>query len=502
MDALSSWLRTGILPALLLVPNAGWANDVGFAEAERRARLAVASGEVPSIALAIARDGQVLYETGIGLADSEIGVPATPHTAYALASATKPITATAAMILHANGQLDLDAPTSSLARGIRLRTPDGRKATATLRQLLTHTSGLGTYARIAYGDEIAAQPSLEQQVDDYGVLVNMPGRVSEYSNLGYGIVGEVVSGASGQPFAKFVETRVFEPLGMDDSFIELPGDRKVVVAQAYDAASKLLPELRNSTPGAGNAWTSVHDLLRFAMFHLGDLNDALPGLTRDHLVRMQSRNDEAFHHYYGDAYYGLGWYVRPDDKGYRIVWHEGGMPGASSIIKMLPEHGIAVVVLINRSEANPLAQELADLLVRAVLPEFRSAPLDPVAGYSRYVGQAGFEGTWHGRIEVDGRPMDCTLDMGNDGSVAFRYGLPGEPQRSAELGAMVNGNSLISALPGRVPSPDIPSADAPLLLLKLFRTGDRMTGAVVAYTSPERLHYLLPFAVSLERQDP
>lgn len=494
-------LSPGRIAALLLGLTASSiacaADSHDFAAADRLAQEAVAAGTTPSIAFAIARDGVILHEGAFGLADREAGLAATVRTAYPLASATKPITATALMVLHERQGLDLDQ---------RLRTaiPDlvvaGEHADRiTLTQLLNHTSGLGTYARIRYGTAaIDAAPELVDDVRAHAVAVNAPDRIAEYSNLGYGLLGEVAARQTKQPFATVVENLVFEPLGMDDAFIDTPRRGQRDVAAHYDAALVRLPPLRNNTPGAGNAYASARDLIRFAMLHAGATGDQ--PLSAAGVARMQARHDTAFHHYYGSAHYGLGWYVREEDS-HRVVWHEGGMPGASSIIKLLPDQRLAVVVLGNRTDANELSQAIANALIGAVLPDYAAQPLDAVAGYAPLTDQPGFAGTWRGAIRVDGIAVDCTLELGTDGSGKIRYQAPGQTPAESVVRAIVKGDSFISAIPGRLPSNDIAAADEPLLL-KLVRTGDRFSGAVVAYSSQERLEYLLPFPVQLRRQAP
>lgn len=488
----------------LLIARPAWAESRhDFSEVERHAASAVEKGAVPSIAIALAKDGRIVYERAFGLADVEARVPATTHTAYPLASATKPITATALMVLNGRRTVSLSAPVETYLPALRFRDAAGNAAQVTLTQLLSHTSGLGTYARIAYGKAIARAGSLDDEFRRYGVLVNAPGRVSEYSNLGYGLIGEVIERQSGKPFAAFVDQAVFRPLGMKDSFIDPPRRRTIPVAVGYDAVSVRLPPLRNNTPGAGNAHASVHDLIRFGMFHLDPDTVTHPPLTRDAIATLQRNADpRALQHYYGNAHYGLGWYVRPDDGGHRVVWHEGGMPGASAIIKLLPEQGIVAVALSNRTDANDLTQSLADEMIRAVLPTYRTAPLDPVAGYVPYVDQPEFLGRWAGAIHVDGQPLPCTLTLNANGNGELRYANPAKPHDATTAGfrAMLRGDSLISGFQGRLPTSDIAASDTTMLLLKLVRTQDRLSGALVAYSSPQRLDYLLPFAMVLERE--
>jgi CubicO group peptidase (beta-lactamase class C family) len=495
--------RWFVFAALLATQPALAKNPYDFSKVESDAAQAIKKGTVPSLAIAIARDGKIVYEHAFGYSDMEAHVPATTHTAYSLASATKPITATALMALHERSGISLSAPVETYVPALHFRDGAGNTAPVNLLQLLSHTSGLGTYARIYYGDAIAHADSLDDEFRRYGVLVDSPGRVSEYSNLGYGLIGEVIERQAKQPFADFVARAVFRPLGMKDSFIDTPSGQAISVAVGYDASLTRLPTFRNNTPGAGNAYASVHDLIRFGMFHLDPDSVDHPPLTREDVARMQANaNPGAFQHYYGAAYYGLGWYVRPDDGGHRVVWHEGGMPGASTIIKMLPEQGIVAVVLSNRTEANDLTQALADQLIRAVLPDYRPAPLDPVASYVSYAAQPEFLGSWVGTITVDGVKLSCSLVLDSDGNGKIRYVDPAKPQAvtEANIRAMVYGDSFVSGFPGRLPTSSIGANDAPLLLLKLVRTQNRLSGAIVAYSSPQRLDYLLPFAIELELQ--
>src|SRR3546814_11870090 len=115
---------------------------------------------------------------------------------------------------------------------------------------------------------------------------------------------------------------------MNDSFVDDPAGRTISVAVRYDAEATRLPTLRNNTPGAGNAFASVDDLVRFGMFHVDSGSVAHPPLNREDGLRMQANADpRPFQHYHGTAYDGLGWYVRPADSGCRVRWHEGGRHG-------------------------------------------------------------------------------------------------------------------------------------------------------------------------------
>jgi CubicO group peptidase (beta-lactamase class C family) len=115
-----------------------------FTALEQRIAREIDSGNVPSLAVAAVQDGRVVYLRAFGHADLATRRPATVHTAYALASATKPITATAVLQLAERGRIDLDAPAQNYLRPWRLHRTAERWQAPSVRQLLDHTSGLST----------------------------------------------------------------------------------------------------------------------------------------------------------------------------------------------------------------------------------------------------------------------------------------------------------------------------------------------------------------------
>ena len=472
----------------------------GFRAVDELAYSLVDDDTLPSVVFAVARDGVILHEGAFGLADRERAIPATTRTPYALASATKPITATALVRLAGDEPGALDVPVAQALPGLNL--PGAPAGAPTLAQLLTHTGGLGTYARIRYGEDVAKTPAVVDTAARFGVPVNPPGRIAEYSNLGYGLLGEVVAAKHGAAFGTALRDLVFAPLSMDDAFVDAPGPGQRAPAVHYDRELAPLPPLRNDTPGAGNVYASARDMIRFAAMHAGECDEAL--LDCAQVERMRDRHGEAWHHYYGDAHYGLGWYVR-DDAGHRSAWHEGGMPGASTLVQVLPDQHVAVVVLTNRSDANDKVQAIAAALLRAAVMQFEPEPFDPVEGYDLSANsraRPNFFGTWAGPLSVDERVLDCRLVIGPDGQhlgcregakTWIDGGFGGVIRKGPHFG------SLVGALPGQLPVPELAGKE-PLLLVKLVRDREEMRGAIVAYGDPNRLEYLLPFPIVLRRE--
>lgn len=476
-----------------------------FSEADAFARAAVETGEIPSAAYAIARNGVVLHAAAVGAADRERKVAASLQTPYALASLSKPITATALRVLLHGSGLSLDAPIQELLPA--LAPEDGHADPLqgiTLARLLHHTAGLGTYARIHYGDEIAAAWARTSSAQrPYLRTVQTPGRIAEYSNLGYGLIGAAIAARSGESFEGYLQRSVFTPLDMRDAFVA--GTDAHAGAVGYDTALKPIGSLWNDTPGAGNVFASVNDLLRFGAFHLDPsrFEAMLALLPAAEVMAMRSPDsDGAAHPMYGDAWYGQGWYVRGPVASPRQIWHEGGMPGASTLLALYPEQGLVLTVLVNRSEAQPFVQALAERLLREAWPEAPVLGLDPTVGFAPLSAPTRFGGDWTGTVSVDGQVRSVSLQIDPEAQSRFEYrsGVEGETAATVRsFQAIVRGNSLVSAVQGPWRSADAPDGAAALLLKLSLRDDDTLEGALVAYQGPERLRFLLPFALRLQR---
>jgi DNA-binding CsgD family transcriptional regulator len=150
---------------------------------------------VPGLAVAVTKDGKIIYQRGFGWADRERGLRATPKTPFALASVSKSITATAIMQLVERGRLNLDAPVNDYLGSARVHGPRWNAAESTVRRVMSHTGGLTTFTRWCGPNSSAC--NLDREIRDYGILVWPPGELFDYSNLGFGILGKVIAQVSG-----------------------------------------------------------------------------------------------------------------------------------------------------------------------------------------------------------------------------------------------------------------------------------------------------------------
>lgn len=312
----------------------------------------VGDADEPGCAAGVARDGEVLYAGGHGVADLAAGRPLDEDTTFDIASVSKQFTAAAVVLLVADGELDLDDDVREYVPEL----PD-RGVTVTLEQLLHHTGGLPEYTELLAEDFDDTDVTTTEQALDAVVAAPAsgvePGTVFEYSNTGYFLLALVASRVAGVPFRELVADRLFTPLAMDASDVRDDADLHVP-----DGAEGYVVEDGDFGPGTTNweqvgdgaVWSSVTDLLRWAdnlqTFAVG--GEAL----REGLLTPGPVPDEEGFGYGGGLTIGDG-----------IIEHSGGWAGFSSDLLVEPATGTAVVVLCNRDDPDPydLAERILTL---------------------------------------------------------------------------------------------------------------------------------------------
>lgn len=301
---------------------------------------AAAEAEEFSGSVLVARDGEILFERGYGLANREWNVPNDGDTKFRLASVTKQFTAVAIMILHERGLIDLDAP-------VKTYLPDAPAAWdgVTIRHLLTHTSGVPNFTDF---DDYEASKTLPATIDsliarfrDHS-LDFQPGEGWTYSNSGYVLLTAVVEKASGQSYADFVSEALFQPLGMGDSGYDshaailprrasgyVPTARGLVHADYIDMS---IPQ------GAGALYSTTRDLLKWEQGLFGGRLLRPDSLT---LLTTPVRNQYAF-----------GLMIKEKD-GNTTVTHSGGIEGFNTYMAYDPARRMTVIVLGNLNGPGP-----------------------------------------------------------------------------------------------------------------------------------------------------
>lgn len=366
--------------------------DPGFAfsDPDRRTKLATAFPAVdaavtdeltrqslPGVAVGIVIDGELAYAKGYGVVDPATKAAPDADTVYRIGSISKSFTALAILSLRDDGALDLDDPLTRWipeARGLVYPTRDSRPIT--LRQLLTHTSGLPR--DLASTAEAAGAPSEDAFVKRLdGVRIeSAPGTALSYSNLGFELLGIVVAHASHSSLHDVIARRIFAPNGMASTVwdaVDVPAGR---LAPSYDATPagprrSTRVERLGAADGAGGIYSSVRDMARYLALQLSAYpprNDADRGIVRRATIRESHSTgipSGAFVFARPDAKpgepavalsagaYGFGWLAFRTCELDDLVGHDGGIEGYRAEVHFMTSHGVGVVVLSNFRQANP-----------------------------------------------------------------------------------------------------------------------------------------------------
>lgn len=345
-----------VLPALALAALAACGPRAPDVSARIDELMRPYGGRVPGASLLVLRDGVPLVRRAYGLADLEQGIAATPASNYRLASLTKQFTAAAILLLAQDGRLSLDDPVRRWLPSL----PAAANA-VTLRQLLTHTSGL-----LDYEELIPATAT--QQVHDEDVLHLLetqdrtyfsPGTSYRYSDTGYALLALIVARASGTDYATFLHQRIFTPLGMAGSVAYEAGISSVPKrAFGYSAqGGKWLrtdQSLTSAVLGDGGVYSSIDDLAKWdaALYDSRLLSEPM---RRAAFTGATATDDPAVR-------YGFGWRITGQS-----VWHSGETVGFRNVIVRWPLEHFTVIVLTNRDAPQPYGLALA--IAKLYLPQ-------------------------------------------------------------------------------------------------------------------------------------
>jgi CubicO group peptidase (beta-lactamase class C family) len=321
---------------------------VSDAQAERR---------LPSISAAVFRDGEVVWSRAIGLADVEADEAATPEHAYRIGSITKTFTAVCVMQLRDAERVELDAP-------LRSYVPEVAPG-PTVRHALSHVSGL---QREPPGEiwETLAPPNREQLLAglEDAEYVLAPGARWHYSNLAFGLLGEVVARVSGTSFPDYLAENVLKPLDLARTSLE-PSEP---IAQGYyvppwtDSAEPE-PDIQmiETTAALGQLWSTTGDLASWGAFLAEGRDGVLAGSTLNEMARVQVMVDHAA----WTRGWGLGLALNRHGDAV-FAGHGGAMPGFLAGLAVQREERTGAVVLTGAS-TGARAEELAvDLTVAAL----------------------------------------------------------------------------------------------------------------------------------------
>jgi CubicO group peptidase (beta-lactamase class C family) len=463
-----------------------------FGKVRTYVREQMATQSVPSIAVAVVRGKEILWEEGFGWADRENNIKASAHTPYYLASVTKSLTGAALMMLQERGKLDLDRPVNDYLGAAKLHSPMFDPSQATVRRVATHTAGLTTYARECALDEPGCRTSISTAIERYGVIFSPPGDHFDYSNLGYGILGDVVARVSGKNYGDFLNEEIFRPLGMSDCALELSAELSKRAAAQYDHSSHARSRARSSDhPGASSEHCSVHDLARFGVFMI---NQDAAG--RGQILSKESRY--AILHSTVEAAdvqrYGIGWWMNPNLHGYEVFYGSGGSNDSAAALYLVPSEGLVVAALANTGTL--LADQMAQEALAAVLPKFREErekaqkAAKPKADSPLSTLSTTLAGKWTGEIQTWQGEVPLAFSISPTGKVHVTINSRDRVLQKASVEA----NEIYGVFEGDVGTPDAPRAPYNLEV-DMYLRGNSFVGAVTTRGDGPAL----PYWVTLQR---
>lgn len=434
-----------------LAPAAGCAQtggdpvrDVRFQQAETLFEAwldaKMAYEKIPGVSAALVHDQDLVWAKGYGFAHREEQLPATPSTLYSICSISKLFTSIGVMQQRDEDKLRLRDPVSEHLPWYAVGQAHGG-GPVTVEGVLTHSSGLPRESAHPYwtGPDYPF-PSRDEVIEglDEQETLYPAHQYFQYSNLGMALAGQLVEQASGAEFDDYVRSRILDPLGMSDTFTDIPEehvDGRLATGYARLNRSGERPEApffqaRGIAPAAGFA-SSAEDLARFASWQFRLLEDGGAEVLDANTLREMHRVhwvDPDF-----ETMWGLGFAVSRRD-GARTVGHGGSCPGFRSTLQLIPAKKLAGVVMINAQGTSP--DQVWARMASIFGPALESIADDPGGATPLPASLAEYEGLyesdwgetfvlrWDGALAAvglpTGDPMEAMRRLRRDDGDVFR----------------------------------------------------------------------------------
>lgn len=328
---------------------------------DRAATRQIESGAAAGLAIEVVQEGKVVFSRAYGKANIEWDVPATPDTVFRIASNTKSFTAASILILADRGKLSLDDKVSTYL-------PDfPRGGEITVRQLLTHTSGLASYDEVYRGKpELAVRRTTSEMIGLIRGLKPLyafePGTAYRYSNSGYYVLGAIVEAVSGQPLGQFMAENIFKPLDLRHTAMDDVEDIVPHRAAGYQrdparpGSFRNAPYIPETTSARRGLRSTVGDLTRWyeALFSGRVVSRKMlaemtaPARLGDGRLASQGIGAAPGAQTPAAAPYEYGFGVRISNfHGHREYWHSGAIEGFTSQLRTYPDDKVTVALLAN-----------------------------------------------------------------------------------------------------------------------------------------------------------
>ena len=380
--------------------------------------------DTPGAAIAVFKDGRLVYRQAYGLRNRDGHLPASVDTWFEMGSITKQFTAAAILQLQEAGKLTIDAKLAAYL-------PDAPHANeVTLRQLLSHTSGLPEYLDGPDIEQVATRPAsfdqLVARIRDKP-LDFAPGSRWSYSNTGYLMLGRVIEVVSQESYRHYVQTHLLDRAGMAHTYTVADEGRLPLMAMGYRHAQGKLeraPTIHDTFGGAAGSLVST----------LGDLEKWNQALTGGKIVSPADyalMSTSVMTAEKGSADYGLGLFV-DSVEGQPRVGHTGGSFGFTTANEYFPKQGVRIIAFTNNGDNPEPGEMLTTAIFNELYPEIYAAMRKPAAGEDAAMTAAArttFTQLQHGNEDPErfGAKLDAKLKAGLSERLAKQFSLYGAP---------------------------------------------------------------------------
>ncbi len=327
------------------------------------------------LSVALVDENGMFWSKGYGYADVKRKVKADARTLYRVGSVTKPVTATAIMMLVEKGKINLDDPITKYIPQFKINNQFEQPIT--VRHLLSHQAGLlrHIYINFDYQLEVKNPPSYEMVLDylKKKKLLFCPGEKYKYSNVGYALLGKVIENVSGISYKEFIKQEIFTPLEMDNSYVGLNQENSKLLAKGYESVlndrAKENKAIRDKS--AGSIISTAEDLSKYLQFILNSRADEAGSYLLNKDTVQQMFKKQCFMPKLENSRFGLGWVLNSK---LNIICHTGSLGGVyggggyHSVIIIVPDKNLGIVLLSNTSSFS----KFSDKITMGILKRLRA----------------------------------------------------------------------------------------------------------------------------------
>jgi CubicO group peptidase (beta-lactamase class C family) len=321
---------------------------------------------IPGLAIAIVDDQHILWMEGFGYTDGDKKIAVTPHTLFSIQSMSKSFTATAAMFAAQAGLVDLDAPITAYLPDFTVNSvfEEHPEQKITLRMLLSHTAGFAHEAPFGGNFDLPAYSFVKHIASISDTWLKFPvGDYYSYSNLGVDLAGYILQVQSGMPFTQYVQETLLQPLGMNESTLDVSQVRANKTRAIGHVNSPFPPPVDFLIIPSGGVWSTASDMARYLQFHI--LEGAMDGqrLLQPGLAETMYTPPNLAAAF---SDYALG-IALSERNGARHFQHGGGGFGFNSSMVWYPDLQLGSVVLTNSMPQEFYAYDLSEAVLDAII---------------------------------------------------------------------------------------------------------------------------------------